>query len=131
MGAQDRDDRKKDREELSKEREERRKNREQSRLQQESKMILLYSVNSAEFKREQILEWLSPGPFFKTHEELQRKRVANTGQWFINDTQFDAWMSGRASRMLVCQGIGTMFTINFAEFPSRMRQISFDVEFRV
>jgi hypothetical protein len=53
-----------------------------------------------------ILNWLLPRSDSVTHEALQAKRVPKTGAWFLNDSAFNAWVSGTASQMLLCQGIG-------------------------
>src|SRR5271170_3670822 len=56
-------------------------------------------------KRKKILGWLSPGSFSEMHEVLQMKRVANTGQWLLEDSKFQDWVSGSESRVLHCVGI--------------------------
>jgi hypothetical protein len=52
-----------------------------------------------------VLEWLSPGSFHVTHDALQAKRVRDTGIWFLQDPGFKAWVSGKTSPLLFCQGI--------------------------
>jgi hypothetical protein len=52
-----------------------------------------------------ILEWLSPGNFDTRHAELQKVRVKNSGQWFLDSTQFTNWVNRIGPKCLLCKGI--------------------------
>jgi len=55
-------------------------------------------------KRRKILKWLS-GNSNTRYEELRKKTVENSGRWFLNSQEFNAWASGIEPSCLWCVGI--------------------------
>lgn len=55
-------------------------------------------------KRRRILEWLSPS-FSTRHEELQKTRADNSGNWFLASEKFTCWIEGTGPSCLLCIGI--------------------------
>jgi hypothetical protein len=56
-------------------------------------------------KRNKILDWLSPRDFNSRHKDLQKGRLADSGQWFINSEEFKGFVDGGHS-CLLCDGVG-------------------------
>jgi hypothetical protein len=50
------------------------------------------------------LDWLSADTFTTKHEELRQARIANSGEWFLEATDFKNWVNGDIN-CLLCQGI--------------------------
>ena len=57
-----------------------------------------------ESKRQRILDWFSPLNFFKTQQDVFKKRQEDTGLWFIESQQFQDWLTG-PTETLCCVGI--------------------------
>lgn len=57
-------------------------------------------------KREKLLEWLSPGTYNTRHEGIRRTRVEKSGEWFLYSGEFQNWVGGASSKLLICPGIG-------------------------
>jgi hypothetical protein len=57
--------------------------------------------------RQQLLAWLSTLDYESKHKATRMKRVEGSALWLVNDSRFQAWVSGEASsRMLYCPGLG-------------------------
>jgi hypothetical protein len=56
-------------------------------------------------KRRKILEWLSASNLDTRNEELQKARVNNSGEWFLNSEEFKSWTNGTKPSCLICPGI--------------------------
>ena len=57
-----------------------------------------------ESERRKILDWFSPLNFFKTQQDVFKKRQEDTGLWFIESPQFQDWRTG-PTEILCCVGI--------------------------
>jgi hypothetical protein len=55
------------------------------------------------------MDWLSIGTFSTSHEELQKMRVKDTGQWFLDSGEFKSWVNGTGPSCLLC--LGGRFTL--------------------
>ncbi|KAL8698451.1 MAG: hypothetical protein Q9201_006562 [Fulgogasparrea decipioides] len=55
-------------------------------------------------ERENMLGWLSPLNFLKTQQDIFSRRQEGTGQWLIDSTQFQNWVTG-SERIMCCSGI--------------------------
>lgn len=65
----------------------------------------LKGAEHTESQREDIDNWLSPLKPLAQHVENRKKRVEGTGTWFLQDSKFLDWCSGKAkSRILPCYG---------------------------
>lgn len=51
-----------------------------------------------------ILKWISPINFFLRQQDVSQIRHENTGDWFINDPDFQHWKS-TPGEILWCSGI--------------------------
>jgi hypothetical protein len=64
-------------------------------------------VRSLEIRQleEEIPEWLSPGPMGGKYEEVRKKRIPNTGKWFLELDEYNKW-AGAADELsfLICHG---------------------------
>lgn len=60
-------------------------------------------------KLEDILEWLSPGTHFKTHEDKRAEKAEDTGDWFLNSKPFQDWINGHSFNLLFCHGKGISY----------------------
>jgi ankyrin repeat protein len=56
---------------------------------------LLQTVNEEE--RIKMLEWISPIPFGKNHNNVREKRTAGTGGWLLQHEGFNQWEHNRSS----------------------------------
>src|SRR5579859_655161 len=63
------------------------------------------SPDAAPTTRE-ILEWIFPGPIDVKHQSVSQKRVKGSGEWFINSSEFQSWVSGKSSGLLYSPGKG-------------------------
>ncbi|KAL8977809.1 MAG: hypothetical protein Q9205_006464 [Flavoplaca limonia] len=61
-------------------------------------------VNEEATRQKEILEWLSPLNFFTTQQDTIARREEGTGQWLLDLTDFNYWLSG-VDRTLCCRGI--------------------------
>ncbi|KAL8896861.1 MAG: hypothetical protein Q9192_002870 [Flavoplaca navasiana] len=61
-------------------------------------------INEAATRQKEILEWLSPLNFFTTQQDIIARREEGTGQWLLDSSHFNHWLSG-ADRTLCCPGI--------------------------
>ncbi|KAL8875351.1 MAG: hypothetical protein Q9198_006279 [Flavoplaca austrocitrina] len=61
-------------------------------------------VNEEATRQKEILEWLSPLNFFTTQQDTIARREEGTGQWLLDSTDFNHWLSG-VDRTLCCRGI--------------------------
>jgi Cdc6-like AAA superfamily ATPase len=50
------------------------------------------------------MEWLSPDSFAAQQSDLNTRKQADTGQWFIDSPEFTEWVNG-TSQTLFCPGI--------------------------
>ncbi|KAL8983073.1 MAG: hypothetical protein Q9205_002581 [Flavoplaca limonia] len=55
-------------------------------------------------ERQKILMWFCPLNFFKTQQDVFARRQEGTGQWLIESSKFQAWLSG-SERILCCPGV--------------------------
>ncbi|KAM7214558.1 hypothetical protein V8F06_010040 [Rhypophila decipiens] len=60
--------------------------------------------NKEEIEREKILSWLSPLDSTSKQNSLYNRRQPGTGDWFLNDPAFTAWLNGAGERILWCPG---------------------------
>ncbi|KAJ7270947.1 hypothetical protein C8J57DRAFT_1468148 [Mycena rebaudengoi] len=58
----------------------------------------------AAVEREKIFDWLSPPNFFARHAEIFATRQKGTGLWFLDEKQFQDWLSAPGGT-LWCHGI--------------------------
>ncbi|KAK6531048.1 hypothetical protein TWF281_007875 [Arthrobotrys megalospora] len=57
-------------------------------------------------QRDEILRWLSPLEPLKRHQDVRSIRVPDTGQWLLEEPNFQDWHSGtNTNRVLCCSGI--------------------------
>lgn len=56
-------------------------------------------------KRIKILNWLWPGDYRQTHDQLQRGRTSDTGKWVFQRTEVGQWLEGKGPRLLLCYGM--------------------------
>jgi hypothetical protein len=63
--------------------------------------------NAYREKSRAVLEWLSQGSFWQKHEEIQKLRIENSGDWFVNSSKFQEWVTSPHGGPLVCTGIRT------------------------
>lgn len=54
--------------------------------------------------REKVLKWIYSGTINLKHISERDKRVENSGTWFLNSPEFNAWLSGKAN-ILYCPGL--------------------------
>ncbi|KAM7203906.1 Ankyrin repeat-containing domain protein [Rhypophila sp. PSN 637] len=64
----------------------------------------LVQQNKEEMEREKILSWLSPLDSTSKQHSLYKRRQPGTGDWFLNDPTFTAWLDGAGERILWCPG---------------------------
>jgi hypothetical protein len=57
-------------------------------------------------KRKEITQWLWPEDFSVRHEELRKACAENTGEWFLESSEFKNWIIGNGPSCLLCVGIG-------------------------
>ncbi|KAL8716489.1 MAG: hypothetical protein Q9225_006190 [Loekoesia sp. 1 TL-2023] len=55
-------------------------------------------------RRQEILRWFSPLNFFKTQQDIFRRREEGTGKWLIDSPDFQDWVGG-SQHTLCCSGI--------------------------
>ncbi|KAL9023013.1 MAG: hypothetical protein Q9196_007429 [Gyalolechia fulgens] len=55
-------------------------------------------------RKNEILEWFSPLNFFRTQQDTIARREEGTGQWLLDSSEFQRWLSG-ADPTLCCPGI--------------------------
>jgi hypothetical protein len=63
-------------------------------------------------KREKLLKWLNemaPGTFSARHEDIRRVRVDGSGEWFLYSGEFQNWVAGASSKLLICPGMRMTF----------------------
>lgn len=58
----------------------------------------------SESERHKILDWFSPLNFFKTQQDVFKKRQEDTGRWFLDLQHFQDWLTG-PTHTLCCVGI--------------------------
>ncbi|KAL9629418.1 MAG: hypothetical protein Q9204_005283, partial [Flavoplaca sp. TL-2023a] len=51
-------------------------------------------INEAATRQKEILEWLSPLNFFTTQQDIIARREEGTGQWLLDSSPFNHWLSG-------------------------------------
>jgi hypothetical protein len=56
----------------------------------------------------EITAWLSPLNFFKTQDDVLKRRQEGTGQWLLETRQFADWVSGK-EKSLWCPGIRMVY----------------------
>ena len=57
-------------------------------------------------KRREILDWLiRETRWEEKHGSYSNRRVPNTGTWFLESKEFQAWFKG-SSQVLLCDGAG-------------------------
>jgi hypothetical protein len=57
---------------------------------------------------EKIIQWISPLENQKRHQDICLKRLANTGDWFIEPATFQKWRDSEgpeAKKILCCYAI--------------------------
>jgi ankyrin repeat domain-containing protein 50 len=59
---------------------------------------------SAVEERKKFLQWLSGISFDEDHDAIYSKRHAGTGNWFIQNLQFQQWFGSQTSALLWCFG---------------------------
>ena len=52
---------------------------------------------------ENIINWLSPRNFWKTHYGIFEKREKETGSWLLTHPKFEVWLRG-STEVLWCPG---------------------------
>lgn len=57
-------------------------------------------------ERMNILVWLWGGNYWQRHDDLNDKRVSNTGTWIFRSPEYQNWHRGDSSRSLICHGMG-------------------------
>ena len=67
-----------------------------------SKKLLEYNED---MRKTQVLKTIFSGELYETHEEMNEKRVKNTGNWFTETEEFKSWidLDGNIS-LLTCTG---------------------------
>ena len=55
-------------------------------------------------KRDEILSWLSRQPYQEYHEQIQKKALAGTGRWLLEDPSYAEWHRGSSSSLLWLHG---------------------------
>jgi len=55
-------------------------------------------------KRQNILEWLSPGDYWQRHNNFRARYVPGIGNWLLESNRFKIWTSGTGSPALICPG---------------------------
>ena len=63
-------------------------------------------VLSRNNKRQDILEWLSPGSSWDRHNSFRSRRIKGIGQWFIESRSYQQWSNGMGPSVLGCHGMG-------------------------
>ncbi|KAF2463404.1 uncharacterized protein BDR25DRAFT_362944 [Lindgomyces ingoldianus] len=56
-------------------------------------------------KRTTVLQWLSPEPYMKYHNQAKQGVLPGTGQWLLSDSIFKKWKEESASSILWLHGI--------------------------
>jgi len=57
-------------------------------------------------RRDKIRNWIFSEDFNVRHTELQKTRLENTGQWFLDSEEFKSFVNGKYS-CLLCEGVGS------------------------
>jgi len=55
----------------------------------------------SEDERTAVLNWLSEGLFNETYNNFQLSRVKDSGQWFLSSPQFQSWVTGDSTLLIV------------------------------
>ncbi|KAJ5919724.1 hypothetical protein N7454_009559 [Penicillium verhagenii] len=64
--------------------------------------------NMEENERIGMLQWISPIPFGKHHDDIKERRTPNTGEWLIQHEDFYTWEEKKSSALFWLQGsLGT------------------------
>jgi hypothetical protein len=58
-------------------------------------------------ERHKILQWLWKGDVWQRQDVLAKKRVHDTGNWFLKSDEFKNWATGKSSLSIICRGMGT------------------------
>ncbi|GFF21989.1 isoform 2 of ankyrin repeat domain-containing protein 50 [Aspergillus udagawae] len=58
----------------------------------------------SESERIELLEWISPIPFGKHHDNVKEKRTPGTGEWLLQHKDFCSWDSTKSSALFWLQG---------------------------
>ncbi|GIJ81561.1 hypothetical protein Asppvi_000060 [Aspergillus pseudoviridinutans] len=58
----------------------------------------------SESERIELLEWISPIPYGKHHDNVKEKRTPGTGEWLLHHTDFRSWESTKSSALFWLQG---------------------------
>jgi hypothetical protein len=56
-------------------------------------------------RKSEILEWISKIPYTNHHKRISGGRLNSTGDWLFERTEYRAWRSSSASKLLLLQGI--------------------------
>ncbi|KAK0480425.1 hypothetical protein EDD18DRAFT_1468503 [Armillaria luteobubalina] len=60
---------------------------------------------SMDDKTEEVVRWLTPLDYIAVQQDKLKKRVGNTGEWFLESPEFKSWKDGLTeSRTLWCPG---------------------------
>jgi hypothetical protein len=51
------------------------------------------------------MDWLLPKNFAAYHDAIRNERIKGTGSWFLNSTEFQNWVNGESSKILICHGM--------------------------
>ena len=52
-----------------------------------------------------ILQWISPEPYIKHHQQVKEDVLAGTGKWLLLDPVFSSWQSDSISSLLWLHGM--------------------------
>lgn len=74
-------------------------------VHQQIEIILLKQQQQKE--REETLEWLSKENFRETQHDIRSRRLKSTGQWFLDNPDFQKWLNEDLS-ILWCEGLGSV-----------------------
>jgi len=58
----------------------------------------------ADEDREKFLKWISTIDFEKIHREIYAKKHKGTGDWLLQDEEFEKWLTSSTSSLLWCHG---------------------------
>ena len=67
---------------------------------------LFLRVMNVESRESEILAWLSSHKYSRTHHDICAKRVASTGQWLLEHSDFHAWINDSNSTLWASGGPG-------------------------
>lgn len=71
-------------------------------------------------RRRKVLNWLWLGYSWQTNDQLRKRRIPNSGKWFLNAAA--GWINGKETSPLIGYGIRIYIFVGSADF-SRCREI--------